>query len=294
MTRFARNRNYPLVGGLCLLLLTILLAACGDATATSVPNTPTATTAVATAAAVTSAAASPTTTLIATKPGVVPGATQRLGNGLVQSWLKMDEAGKPQAIGFTFSEQAMNGLPPTSESTVVALPDQAITLTPFNHLSIDWNPNGHDPAPVYGNPHFDFHFYILTPQERKAIVPNSPEVDAKGAKQAAPEFIPASNMYIPGPPVPGMGTHLVDKSAPEANGQPFTKTFTYGFYNAKMAFLEPMITKAFLESRPNTTDGLMLPQSYQKTGVYYPTKYSVKYDANSKEYTIALESLTLR
>jgi hypothetical protein len=54
-----------------------------------------------------------------------------------------------------------------------------------------------------------------------------------------------------------------------------------------------MITRAFLEAKTNITEAIKQPAKYQQPG-YYPTKYSVRYDPIKKEYTVALEGLTLR
>ena len=75
-----------------------------------------------------------------------------------------------------------------------------------------------------------------------------------------------------------MGAHAIDPSSPGFNQQPFSKTFVYGFYDEQMVFLEPMMTKAYLETKLNTTDGIKLPNTYARNG-YYPTTYSVLYDA---------------
>jgi hypothetical protein len=58
-------------------------------------------------------------------------------------------------------------------------------------------------------------------------------------------------------------------------------------------FVEPMVTKAFLETKPNITIPLKQPAAFPKRG-YYPTSYSMKYDATRQEYTVSLDGLTLR
>jgi hypothetical protein len=60
-----------------------------------------------------------------------------------------------------------------------------------------------------------------------------------------------------------------------------------------MIHFEPMITKAFLESKPDFSQVIQVPTSYAKSG-YYPTRYSVRYDVVRREYTIALEGMTWR
>ncbi len=60
-----------------------------------------------------------------------------------------------------------------------------------------------------------------------------------------------------------------------------------------MVFVEPMVTRAFLETKPEITKELKLPECYP-ISVYYPTSYSISYNSTGKEYTVALEGLTLR
>jgi len=58
-------------------------------------------------------------------------------------------------------------------------------------------------------------------------------------------------------------------------------------------FIEPMMTKAFLETRPNLLTPVAVPRSYSRPG-YYPVQYGVRYDAAQREYGISLEGLALR
>jgi hypothetical protein len=54
-----------------------------------------------------------------------------------------------------------------------------------------------------------------------------------------------------------------------------------------MHFAEPMITKAYLESKPDVTVPLPgLADGRRNPG--QPTAYSIRYDAQAKEYRIAL------
>ncbi len=256
------------MGLLIGLLLAGLLVACGDSTATTAPTK----------------GATPTTSA-----ATLEGQTTRLGGGSIKSWVKLNEAGKPASVGLTFGEAALTNLPKEANQTVLTLPNNVEGL-PFNHISVDWNPQGHEPAGIYDKPHFDLHFYMISQEVRGTIKPNDPNV----AKQPAPAVIPTD--YISPAPdvVPNMGVHWIDRTTPELNGKPFTSTLIYGFNAGNMAFIEPMITKAFFESKPNLSQDLKQPAVYPKNGQYYPVKYSVKYDEISKEYTVALEGLTLR
>jgi hypothetical protein len=228
---------------------------------------------------------------------VFVGESKKLGNGFVRSWMKLDEACKPAAIGLTFSEEALTGLPmelPEGEHGVeysLALPEQA-ALTPFKHIGLNWNPKGHEPEHIYTVGHFDFHFYQISEKERAAISAEG-EGLKKCQKQPAAEFVPEDYMYAPGSEFPRMGSHWVDKMAHELHGHPFTATYIYGSYDGQFIFQEPMITKAFLESKPNLSVPIKQATKVEKPG-YYPTSYSVKYDPQTREYSVALEGLVMR
>ena len=231
------------------------------------------------------------------KAGIYTGEFKILGNGTIRSWVTLDPYHKPKAIGVTFSETALSGLiaePPAGmigEENPLALPPEAAP-TGFNHISVDWNPKGHQPPGVYDVPHFDFHFYLMSPAEQEKITAKGSDL-AKCRKPPAAQFVPVGYICPPGTEFPRMGVHWLDPATPELHGQPFTQTFIYGFYDGKMNFVEPMITRAFLETKPDFTAPIKLPRAYPKPG-YYPTRYSIRYDPIRKEYTVALEGLTYR
>lgn len=231
------------------------------------------------------------------KAGTFVGATRPLGSGTVRSWVTLDDAGKPVAVGLTISESAFKSapaeLPKGKEGVelILPLPKEAAT-TAFDHIGFDWNPMGHPPANIYTVPHFDIHFYTISSAERESITAQGDDLQ-KCYVKPAPEYAPAGYILAPDTAVPRMGAHWVDPSARELNGQPFTRTFLYGNYNGRIIFYEPMIAKSFFETKTDLTEYIKLPQKYARPG-YYPTRYSVRYDANQKEYTVALEGMTLR
>jgi hypothetical protein len=76
-------------------------------------------------------------------------------------------------------------------------------------------------------PHFDVHFYIISPEERDKITASGE--DCKNlSKELAPEYVPEGYISTPGE-VPRMGAHWINPEAPEFNGQPLNETFIYGF-----------------------------------------------------------------
>jgi hypothetical protein len=167
---------------------------------------------------------------------------------------------------------------------------------------VNWNPEGHlQPAPpVWSAPHFDFHFYLAD----KALVdgirpgPCGELINCDDyARAAAP--LPASHRpdgYIDvGAAVPAMGNHLVDSLDPELAdpGLGFSSTFIYGTYAGKLIFVEPMVSHAFLASRPDRCTPVRTPRAVATAG-YYPTSYCVRYDAATATYRVSLEGLVRR
>lgn len=266
----------------------------------------------ATASVITAACSDDSTapSLAGTKYGV----SQTLGGGTARTYVTLDAAGKPSSIGVAMSEAALTGLPNTpnapSPSAVMlqlALPADA-PVAGYNHVMLDWNPQGHEPDHVYTLPHFDFHFYNVTPAQVMAIMPTDPQYATKAGNLPTAQFVPTGYQAastLAGIPaaaaaVPMMGLHWLDVASPELqpppNGKTFTETFIYGSYDGKFIFLEPMITKAYLESLKSTTGmtrNIGTPAQVATSG-YYPSKYSIRYDSAAKEYRISLDNLTLR
>jgi hypothetical protein len=163
------------------------------------------------------------------KTGTIPAAFTLLGNGTARTWVTLDPAGKPTAIGVTLSETALSGLletPPGGMEAMeytLSLPKQA-RATGFDHVNLDWNPKGHVPSGIYDVSHFDVHFYLINRQERARITAAGDDL-VKCNKRPEARFIPAGYLLPPGTAVPRMGAHWVDPRSPEFHKQPFTRTF---------------------------------------------------------------------
>jgi hypothetical protein len=227
------------------------------------------------------------------KSGVYMGQYTLMGNGTLRSWVKY-EKGKPSSLGVTFSEKALSGLKtklpgkmPAMEYQL-ALPKEA-KVTGFDHISLDWVPQGHVPKGVYDKPHFDIHFYMMSPSQRKKITAAGKDF-AVCTKQPEARFLPAGYIAPPDTAVPFMGLHAIDAASPELKGQPFEKTFIYGYYNGQMSFIEPMVALDYLRTKPNLSTPIKRPVSYPQAG-FYPSRYSIRYDATREEYTVSLDGL---
>lgn len=235
------------------------------------------------------------------------GPTVAIGEGTARTYVRLDDDGAPEAVGVVLSETALQGLPSDAgheheNMHVLRLPASAPTLgLPFDHVSLDWNPQGHEPEGLFTLPHFDVHFYMVPEAERMTWLPTNPDFAEKGMRVPEARYIPQGYVSPPGnAPVPTMGLHWFDSADPTyaPGGPTFTEVFLWGSYDGHMVFTaEPMITKAFLESLRSSgathTETLAQPQAFEKAG-YYPTRYTIRYEAAKKQYVVALEGLTHR
>jgi hypothetical protein len=220
-----------------------------------------------------------------------------MANGKASSWVLTDYTGKPKSVGITLSAAALDGLPATgaghelhNEKQLPLLP-WAASKTPFNHIVINWNPEGHGPPNnPYLPPHFDFHFYMMTSAERMTI-PVYSVTPAGFNNVPAAAYLPA-NYVRPGPEgEPNMGAHWIDTTSPELNGSPFTETFVYGTYNSRVNFMEPMITQTFLKNTTDFSRAIPRPAKVQISAYYPQTLHVYQKDGN---YIIALENMEYR
>lgn len=208
--------------------------------------------------------------------------TQPIGNGIARAWVSQTKDGAPVSVGVTLSEKALEKLPEDPATLLFTLPDNKGAGF-YKVVELNWNPHGHFPPNVYDVPHFDFHFYIIPNSERLAIVANDP----KFAIAPASQFVPPVYFQVPGGE-PQMGAHWVDLLSPEFNGGTFSKTFIWGSYDGKFIFWEPMITLAYLLTKPDVTVPVRQPSAFQQDG-YYPYQYRVSYSLSPKEFNITLD-----
>ena len=252
------------------------------------------------------------------------GAAQTVGNGTVRTYIVTDQknGGRPLEVGVALSEQALEGLPAPVTSTdpmanmhmyTLAMP--ARNSTQYKFVQFDWNPAGHEPDSVYTVPHFDFHFYTVPVEVRNSIMPNDPQYATKAANYPAPDYRPpfyldaatAAGAPAAAVTVPMMGLHWLDVRSPElqkltgnpAGYRPFTKTFIYGTWDGQFIFDEPMITRAYILEKKTATDPALVDEvvpvptaaKYSPAG-FYPSAYRITWDAQQKEYRIALTQLS--
>jgi hypothetical protein len=254
------------------------------------------------------------------------GTPQKVGNGTVRTYIVTDQKnlGRPLEVGVALSEKALEGLPAPVESAdpmanmhMYTLDLPAKNPTPYKFVQFDWNPKGHEPDSVYTYPHFDFHFYTVPVEVRNSILPSDPQYLTKAANYPAPEYrapfyldaATAAGVRADSATVPMMGLHWLDVRSPElqkltgnpAGWRQFTKTFIYGTWNGQFIFDEPMITRAYILEKKAATDPAVVdevvpvstPAKYSPAG-FYPSAYRISWDAQQKEYRVAVTQLSWR
>jgi len=215
-------------------------------------------------------------------PTELRGPAVAVGNGTAQLYVTKSTGGV-QSVGIRLSAGALSALPDTAVEWLLALP-AGVNAAPWDHAMLDWNPQGHEPVAIYGVPHFDFHFYTVPVAEQMAIA-GGPDTTTVPAANVPRDY--ASQVIS----VPAMGVHWADTTAAEFHGHPFDRTFIYGFSHGTLVFVEPMVTRAYLQSQPDSTAPVKQPQAFQQPGLY-PTSYRVSTDAGTGAVSVALTGLT--
>jgi hypothetical protein len=226
------------------------------------------------------------------KSNIFKGPETKVFDGKAWTWVELDKQDKPLRVAISINKAALNsttqgdgtgGHDNHDNHTVLKFHPKA-AVTPFKHVWLNWNPEGHPPANIYTLPHFDMHFYMVSSEERETYLdPLKLEADP------AAGYIPANHLGVD--PIPAMGKHFVDLASPELNGQTFTQTFIFGSYDRKMIFWEPMITLNFLKNTPQFERSIPKPAKVQQTG-YYPTKMRIVTENNIT--SIILEGFEFR
>lgn len=225
------------------------------------------------------------------KERIIKGEEVSVHGGKAWTWIKINNEGNPASVGITLNDEALNSVPMSNakpghghghsseNNWFVKFNPQPGVEIPFNHVYLNWNPNGHEPETIYDKPHFDFHFFWMTPEEVDAI----PDFEADSLKFKnipSAEYFPPKYIY-PGGGVAKMGAHWIDVTSEEFHGKPFTQTFIFGSYEGKVTFYEPMITHEFLKTNTNFERLIPTPAKFQSSGWYPTVMKVVKHDGQT-------------
>ncbi|MEO7356727.1 MAG: T9SS type A sorting domain-containing protein [Ignavibacteria bacterium] len=212
-----------------------------------------------------------------------------LGDGKVRTFVHVNAFGIRDQIGVSMTAGVMNNLDTIQREFVLALPAPvAADDTTFNHVYFTWSPVGHGPPGIFQVPHFDFHFSTVSVGERQSVIPG---IDPVYYPQ---EFVPSDYKRDNFPPgvVPNRGLHWGDSTRIITNAN-FTNTFIITTYRGKRFNWEPMITRAYLLTNPDTIIAIKQAQLYRRAGDY-PQNYNITYDAGNQTYNVVLRDFERR
>jgi len=220
----------------------------------------------------------------------------QVGNGKIRSWIRIDHDEQPVEIGVEFTPAALEQLPDHEEGEAhphwdIPFHQKVKDLTPFDHLNVNWNPEGHPPI-FFGAQHFDVHFYMTTESERMAIPEWSPSTDVFFNTYPPAGYMPANYSTPPGAvgAEGAMGKHWLP---PPPTFLPFSHVMILGTYNGHFTFIEPMVTLSYLQSGQSASKDYSQPQKFEKEG-NYPTKYNVWKDESTGHHFVSLSHFVWR
>ncbi len=179
---------------------------------------------------------------------------------------------------------------PPVPAAVLQLPESAQQQSGLMQFTMFWEAEGHPPKP-YLTPHFDFHFYTISPAERSAI--DCSDVSKPAALAAGyslpdaplpPEMVKMTGVStLVGICVPQMGMHSLLTTEMESQTA-FRGSMVIGYYHSKPIFIEPMLSRAMLLEKRSFD--LPIPSIPGLSGSY-PRVFHGTYDAQQNAYHFA-------
>ena len=211
-----------------------------------------------------------------------------LYGAIAKSW-GVEENGKILEVGMTIPEKSIENSPESKDTTTpyerhfLDLGKNVKNQTFFDHIEIDWNPAGHPPFVLFSAPHYDFHFFNIKRDEVDKI-------DCTNTKLPDSTKLPKNYKIVPPPNgecIPKMGFHSADITSPELapppNNKPFDALMIIGYYDAKLIFEEPMITKKYLQQKKNFSLPVPSIPSTDKISEY-PSSFKASYNQKEKAW----------
>jgi hypothetical protein len=231
----------------------------------------------------------------------VKGACSDAYKGQVCTWATMNgktlvEAGATVPFASIENAPADDAMvwPPKAAASL-DMPAAALQQSGLTEMTMYWEAGGHPPG-AFMTPHFDFHFYTVTPAEIATMdCKDASKPAALPAAFALPDIpLPPDMAKMTGVPaliglcVPGMGIHAILASEVERKDA-FSGTMVIGYYKGKPIFIEPMIAKAMLMKKESFD--LPIPDIPGLSGAH-PTKFHADFDAAKQAYKFSFSAFT--
>jgi hypothetical protein len=255
----------------------------------------------------------------------IHGSNTKFGLSLVESYADVNKDGDLEAIGISFDKNFIEQLPDAltdghrchdldgddvidSRTECLHWHEKVLPLptnisrrddVPFKWVLLNWNPHGHMPEGVWNTPHFDVHFYIEPIENVFALMPGpcGPELMRCDQYELAIKPVPSNYIHEDfidvGAAAPAMGNHLIDPTAPEFHGEPFTRSWLYGAYDGRIIFWEEMVALDYLLSQPQECFPIKTPSAVEVSG-FYPTSVCTRYNPETADMSISIEQFIYR
>jgi len=240
------------------------------------------------------------------KVNVFKGPEVSFGKGKARSLMSLDKDGFPLEIAIEFTPDVLSDLSKLQgndhngsegdQAVVLPLHMKAKEVTPFEHIGMNFQLDGH--GPVFWVPHFDLHFYTITNEERLAIPPyDANDQSIVDGYNLFPDMTKMPDDYVKLPfqlaAYPYMGKHWLPEDW--ATGyNPFTHIMILGSYAQKNNFIEPMVTVEYLLSGEEFSGPYSQPLTFEEPGNNYPTKYNIYHDDLTGNIYISLSDFVTR
>lgn len=217
----------------------------------------------------------------------VPGECGDVFGGTVCTFAEM-QGDALVSVGATVPLATIEGAPaememlwPPVPNGMLLLPAAAQQASGMSHLTVVWEAHGHPPGPFL-TPHFDFHFYGISPEQREAI--DCLDLTKPAALPAGYELPDAEVEglgLLVGLCVPKMGMHGLLGTEMTATGL-FDATMVLGYNAGEPIFTEPMISREFLLKKQGFT--LPVPALTHSGATRYPTAFQATWDEAGQAY----------
>lgn len=218
-----------------------------------------------------------------------------VGNGYVFSWMRVIDNNTPWEIGIDITSAVLEDLPKDSgliEPAIIPLPEIAEKLTPFNHISITWNPENFSDIPDFKQAHFNFYFYTIPINDRMSIPPWSEETNPPFSTYPPKNYLPKDYS----PLINGIGSYSeIGRhwlSSDSKSYLPLADAFSFGTYEGKLIFLNPIVTFPVLKSGEEIKKPISQPL-YYPGGKPFPREYKISINTNDN-HTVALRNFLYR
>ena len=198
---------------------------------------------------------------------------------------------------------ASDGLPfLASRESYELLSEDIREATPFNHISLDFQPCGHPPLDVFNKPHYDVHVYTSTIEERILrtceLIPGTPECNPEAEGNAAfygaiPDDVTTHQVYN-NTGIIYSGTHSWNVAEQPSSVEEWTQpVFITGGYGGAFAFWEPMIPLDMVTGSEDHSyeETVAFPETMEES---MPRHYTLEYEAATGITTVTLTQAKAR